>query len=245
VKLLASGHTADGVLPSSWRVHPAAAANGLWSTADDLARFIIEVQRAKAGESKLLSKERATEFLTPGFTELALGPRIFGEGDATRFTQVGTTEGFEAVMVGYLDGGRGAVVLTNGEGGVALAQEILLAIAKEYGWPDYAPRPAKRIEPEVLNSYTGKYEFPETNLGDRALPKLTVDAYVENGTLTWAPEGLEPRPLYGEAKDQFFALDGAPGVTFERDEKGRVVTAIVRGGGLERKGTRKAAAPAP
>jgi hypothetical protein len=40
-------------------------------------------------------------------------------------------------MFGYLEGGRGAVVMTNGDQGGALATEIMRSIAVEYDWPDF------------------------------------------------------------------------------------------------------------
>ena len=41
------------------------------------------------------------------------------------------------MLFAYREGGRGAIVMTNGDRGSALANEILRAISAEYGWPDY------------------------------------------------------------------------------------------------------------
>jgi len=38
-------------------------------------------------------------------------------------------------MVAFVEGGRGAVVMTNGDGGAELADEILASIARAYRWP--------------------------------------------------------------------------------------------------------------
>ena len=43
------------------------------------------------------------------------------------------------MMFAYLSGGRGAIVMTNGDRGGALADEIVGSIAIEYGWPDFKP----------------------------------------------------------------------------------------------------------
>lgn len=243
ISQLATGHDREGAVSGGWRVYPEQAAAGLWTTAEDLARFIVEVQSARAGRGKVLTEALAREYLMPGFGEMALGPRMFGRGEAARFTQVGQSAGFESVLVGYVTAGKGAVVLTNGEGGYPLAHEILLAIAQEYGWPGYAPRPAKRIEPEVLDAYAGRYLLEPLERDGRTLPPVEAETYVEGGQLFWRPEGLPPRPVYAEDAERFFALDGAPGVTFVRDVKGKVLGVVVQGGGLERRGKRVAATP--
>ena len=48
-------------------------------------------------------------------------------------------------MVAYENSGEGAVVMTNAQGGGALAIEIMRSIAVEYGWPDYRPRVLARF----------------------------------------------------------------------------------------------------
>ena len=40
-------------------------------------------------------------------------------------------------MYGYLTVGEGAVVMTNGDGGMRLANEITNSIALEYAWPGF------------------------------------------------------------------------------------------------------------
>jgi hypothetical protein len=43
------------------------------------------------------------------------------------------------MLFGYLEGGRGAGVITHGDRGGPLANEILRSIAAEYGWVDNKP----------------------------------------------------------------------------------------------------------
>jgi hypothetical protein len=42
-------------------------------------------------------------------------------------------------MYGYLTTGEGAVVMTNSDGGMGLANEIINSIAREYAWPQFKP----------------------------------------------------------------------------------------------------------
>lgn len=133
----ASGHRADGAaIPGRWRVHPEQAAAGLWSTPSDLARLAIALQRAAAGRNAgFLSPELAREMLSPQVGPSGLGFVVMGEGDQRIFRHSGSNVGFRARMVAFVDGGRGAVVMTNGDGGAELIDEIFESIARAYDWP--------------------------------------------------------------------------------------------------------------
>ncbi|HET6682025.1 MAG TPA: serine hydrolase domain-containing protein [Gemmatimonadaceae bacterium] len=135
--LAASGHHADGsVVPGAWRVYPQLAASGLWLNAEDMARFVIEVQRAWSGDaSARLRQGLARTMLAPVRGEQALGFRVEGAGETLRFVQDGATEGFRARLIGLLESGYGAVIFTNGDGGAALVDALTEAIARDEGWP--------------------------------------------------------------------------------------------------------------
>jgi len=127
--------TAGTVLPGRWHAYPEMMAAGLWTTATDLARYIIEIQNAYAGNSRVLSQTMAQAMLTPGLGNWGLGIQIAGVGDSARFTHGGSNAGFRGQFIGYVTGGRGVVVLTNGDAGGALANEIIGAVGREYDWP--------------------------------------------------------------------------------------------------------------
>ena len=133
--------------------YPEMAAAGLWTTPTDLARFAIEVQRSLTGKSNLvLSAEMTRQMLTATHGSWGLGPEISGSAADPLFRHGGVDAGFESLMVAYENGGEGAVVMTNAQGGGVLAIEIMRSIATEYGWPDYHPRVIGRfsILPKVL-----------------------------------------------------------------------------------------------
>jgi CubicO group peptidase (beta-lactamase class C family) len=125
--------------------YPFLASGGLWTTPSDLARFAIEIMRARAGESDLLlSQEMASEMLTPQIEvqesffsdSYGLGFELGGEGREFRFMHTGGTWGSTCLLWVHPETGQGAVIMTNsasGEG--AIRFEILLSIAAEYGWP--------------------------------------------------------------------------------------------------------------
>jgi CubicO group peptidase (beta-lactamase class C family) len=130
-------------------IYPEMAAAGLWSTPSDLAQLGIEIQNSLIGKSnRVLSVAMTKEMLTPVTTaamrkdsldDWALGWTISGTSAHPYFYKGGADTGFRAMIVVY-NQGDGAVVMTNGDGGGRLIQEILLSIAHEYNWPDYKPQ---------------------------------------------------------------------------------------------------------
>ena len=51
-----------------------------------------------------------------------------------RFWQGGSNEGFKSLLFGYADLGQGVVVMTNGEQGISLIQELVRSVATVYHW---------------------------------------------------------------------------------------------------------------
>jgi CubicO group peptidase (beta-lactamase class C family) len=132
----ATAHTNRGMpVQGRWHTYPEMMAAGLWTTPTDLARWIIEVQNAYAGRSRILGQPMARAMLTPGLGGWGLGMEIQGAADSLRFSHGGSNRGFRGRFVGYVSGGRGVVVLTNGDAGGTLASEIVGAVGREYDWP--------------------------------------------------------------------------------------------------------------
>jgi CubicO group peptidase (beta-lactamase class C family) len=140
------GTKADGTtLPGCWHVYPELAAAGLWTTPADLAKFVIALMKAGAGQgARSISPAIAPHMLTassePGLTRsrMSLGLLIDGIGSHERFYHWGVNTGFVALMIGYRSR-DGAVIMTNSDAGAALILEILRAIARVYAWPDADP----------------------------------------------------------------------------------------------------------
>ena len=138
--ITAHGHDATGgPIAERWRAHPELAAGGLWSTPADIAKWVIAVQRAHAGEGTLrLTRATTQQFFTPQINDWGLGPAIDGKGATARFTHGGGKLGFRSYMAAYCERGQGAIIATNGERGDHLCVEILHSLARVYDWPDYS-----------------------------------------------------------------------------------------------------------
>lgn len=174
----ASGHRSDGtIVQGRWYTHPEMAAAGLWTTPSDVARYAIEVQLAAAGRSnKVLSQPTAAQILTRQTGTHGLGPGLGGEGHDASFSHGGANQGFRAYFIAFRERGQGAVVMTNADGGGALASEIVRALAEEYDWPSSRPveKTAVDVALETLSSVAGRYAL-------EAQPSMVITITVDSG----------------------------------------------------------------
>ena len=163
--LAAWAHDSSGApVPDGCHVYPEVQAAGLWTTAVDLARWVIGVQQVLRGErSGPISRGTALEMVTGvGVGPFGLGPELAGEGRLWRFMHSGGNEGFKTWVDGLVELPTGAAVLTNGDGGSTLCVEIRRAIAAEYGWGEIGAPPIElaAVDPALLQSYVGRYVGP-------------------------------------------------------------------------------------
>ena len=220
----AAGHGENGeVIKGKRHTYPEMAAAGLWTTPSDLARFAIEIQKSRAGKSnKVLTTEMINQMLTVQSGDYGLGIGVRGTGKALNFSHGGSNEGFRCMMFAYAETGQGAVIMTNGDAGGPLADEIFHSIAKEYGWPDYQirEREVAQVDPKVYESYLGKYQIMGAD--------VTVTA--DNGHLfiQARPFGPNKVELYPESETKYFITLDDVTFTFVKDDKGQVVELTVQ-----------------
>lgn len=146
----AAAHQPDGTpLPGRWHTYPELAAAGLWSTPSDLARWLLALsQSATQGQpAALLSPELTQQMMTnhsPGLAgwghAYGLGLNLHGRGRSLSFGHSGINQGYRALAVMYPHTGQGVVIMTNGENGLPLYNEILRGVAVAYDWPGNKPQ---------------------------------------------------------------------------------------------------------
>ena len=239
----ASAHSSNGeVKKGKWHIYPEMAAAGLWTTPKDLAAWALEIAAARAGRSsKVLSQAMATRMLTAQKEPFGLGPALGGTGRGFHFGHGGSNEGFRCELIYFPEVGKGAAIMTNADDGSAVVSETFMALAAEYGWPDYGQeeRATVVLDPKALDALAGEYQAPDPN--QPGAPPIPVLVTHEGERLF-----LEVRPyvpkheIFPASADSFFALTGA-GMTFTRDASGR--GAALRLGGITAK--RKPASPSP
>lgn len=133
----AHAHDREGAARSApWHVYPEQSAAGLWTTPTDLARFLIEVQRAVRGpRGEVLDQAAAREMITPvGVGPYGVGLSVEKRGEGWYFGHTGSNRGFRALLVGHVRKGYGLVVMTNGDRGGTVMNEIEERVIRAYGW---------------------------------------------------------------------------------------------------------------
>lgn len=161
----AVGHGGTGApVVGGHHVYPELQAAGLWTTATDLARFLVGVQRLLRGEpGGPISPDTARLMVTRvDGGPFGLGPELVGDGPDRLFGHSGGNEGFRSQMDAMVDGGSGGVVLTNADAGTTLCAEVRRSFGAEYGWCDLGAPPITLadVDHDVLRSYAGRYRGP-------------------------------------------------------------------------------------
>ncbi|UCG61060.1 MAG: serine hydrolase [Candidatus Zixiibacteriota bacterium] len=226
----AVGHNGMGsILEGYWRRVTNLAGGGLWTTPSDLCRYAMEIQKALKGQSTVISRELAEEMLTAQVGSYGLGLILEGEGDCLTFGHGGNISGYNNTFFAYAHKGRGVAVMTNGQRGSALSEEIVRAVAVVYDWLELKPdviTPAL-LSPEELNKYTGRFVFNNA---------LTANVSVEDGHLKMIGEDGRVFLWYPDADNHFYDLYSGWQLEFifgEGDQVTGAVIAIAEGMGVK------------
>ena len=141
VKGIALGHDESGkALEGGWHQYPEMAAGGLWSTAEDLAYFIIAIQKSYHGESgAILRPVTIHDALKPLIENAAfadrygLGFQVIGDPEAGSliFWHAGGIPGFDSYYFGDVVTGQGAAIIINKKGAGDLMKELINDIRLE------------------------------------------------------------------------------------------------------------------
>ena len=205
----ASGYLPDGTMTKGERhTYPEMAAAGLWTTAEDLGAFAIDIQRTLKGKSEVvLSQTMATKMLTP-FVEEFTGLGIFlnKKKDEIYFGHGGWDEGFSSEMIAHKDKGYGVVVLTNSNHPPFIS-ELIRAVAISYGWDNYVPTHKKMASSaEELSILSGRYKVNNDDF---------IEIYREGDKLLRKNMRSEPAELFKISENTYTSRTNERPVKFE------------------------------
>jgi len=223
----AAGYLADrSAVPGGWHAFPEMAPAGLWTTPTDLAKYIIGVQQAFAGRSKVLSAEIVRQMLTNQRAGMGLGPSVQGTGNRLRFSHNGRTRGFDALLIADARlNGDGLVVMMNGNDNTRFSQgnccqnQIVNFVARKYTWQDYEFPPTPEIvqpvdvAPAVLSAVTGRYEFQN--------PTMMAFGAQEGRVYTYE-DGLPDEDFVPASDGRFISTERAISFRVSRTANGEV-----------------------
>jgi CubicO group peptidase (beta-lactamase class C family) len=147
----ASAHGQSGQpIYGKWLTYPEMGPSGLWTTPSDLAQLVVEIMRARAGQSNIvLSQDMADQMLSaqtedisyeeatlmhPLYADWGLGWQLLHLGRNSYFVHGGDNpEGFQSIVFAIPEQGWSVVIMTNGANGQGLSYEILYTVAEAYG----------------------------------------------------------------------------------------------------------------
>ncbi|WP_115120751.1 serine hydrolase [Synechococcus sp. UW105] len=133
----AVAHDSNGQsLDVPWKVYPELAAAGLWSTSEELATLVRALQRTAAGDVVMpFSRALVRDLWRPvGVGSFSAGFNVFQQGEGWYFAHMGSNQGYRSFLMAHQTKGYGLVVMTNGDGGEPLIENICRRIQMAYDW---------------------------------------------------------------------------------------------------------------
>ena len=163
LKFAAAGYLPNKkAVPGKRHVYPEMAAAGLWTTAEDLAKFAIDVQMGiKSNKSQVLSNSMANKMLTPWVSKnVGLGFFIDTKKHGAYFGHGGWDEGFSADLIAHKNKGYGVAIMTNSNH-PAFIEELKNAVASTYQWQEYIQPDFSSLDifDSELQRISGRYFF--------------------------------------------------------------------------------------
>ncbi|HVM89906.1 MAG TPA: serine hydrolase domain-containing protein [Puia sp.] len=204
-----------------YHIYPEKAAAGLWTTATDLAKFVIEIQLSLKGVSNKVLTQKTTELmLTPYLqsSNAAFGFFVDKKGNDYYFQHSGLNEGFSSQYYGSMKGGNGVVVLVNSDNTDFMA-EVVNSVATVYGWKnfyEFAQKKIIKVADSITDKYIGRYKFDNTDNGPSIIKEKGVLYLVDpNSPTKWE--------IYFTSEKEFFMIAAHwANQQFFTDEKGQV-----------------------
>ncbi len=163
---IASGHKGSGepLRNKRYNIYPERGAAGPWSTALDMAKLIIELQKEYHNESELIvNRDLISEMFSPQINSKGLGVNLKGLDHPDAFWHAGQNLGYTGLFYGLINQRSGAVILLNSDGGTKLMQEFITAVAQAYDWPVMKSAQSLPIPGELQLKLIGQYRDPATN----------------------------------------------------------------------------------
>jgi len=219
--LAATGYLPDGSMTKGKRhTYPEMAPAGLWTNAEDLAKFAINIQQTLKGQSKKgLSKDMTTKMLTP-FVEDFIGLGIFidKKNDEIYFGHGGWNEGFSSELKAHKDKGYGVVVLINSNHPDFIS-ELIRSVAITYEWDDYVIVHKKmEIEQSIIAEISGRYRINENRL---------VEVFQNNNQLFGKQIGEEPIEIIKISDSTFVKRDINLLIQFKPNSENKTMNMLI------------------
>jgi CubicO group peptidase (beta-lactamase class C family) len=148
-------------VPGGWYIQPQYASSGIWSTARDLATYLLEIQKAIKGKSKILSQQSALQIADRNFRFPGEPVPALPINDHMMFGQTSHNHGYMTFLECSATSGRGIVIMANSDNGQQLITEIRNGIDNVYQWRFHSPKDGIQLTSDQLKAFDGKYRFKQ------------------------------------------------------------------------------------
>ncbi len=213
--------TKGKLIKAVWHNYPEVAAAGLWTTPSDLIEYCFHIRNIYNEEVRgVLPQSMVKEMLTPGMNGWGLGPRVQKNEEVFQFGHDGKNAGFTNMMRAFVNKGDAIVVMTNGDNGMKIIEEIVRAASKVYGWKmggeTLKVKPIE-LEAVVLKKFVGEYPY---QFGE---DKGLIKAKVKKGILELKDSGMDDALNLTPLSDtEFIDLEQGIMIDFKVNDKGTV-----------------------
>jgi CubicO group peptidase (beta-lactamase class C family) len=213
----ATAYLGNHAIPPRKYFNSNSAAGGLWSTASDMAKLLIELQQEYNGKSsRILKQSTIRQMLVPGpqiMPDMSQGLGIvIGGKPGAHFMEHGGSGIFHDEMLAYFQGSEnGLVVMANSSNAGVLVEEVLRSAATVYGWPDFRQEPHRVVPFDVATAS----KFFGTFGPIRFVPS-------SGGFAVEMPVGDTPQRVYMDRPGHFFVLGGPQEFTFSDEVNGQM-----------------------
>ncbi|WP_370896476.1 serine hydrolase domain-containing protein [Chryseobacterium gossypii] len=189
----ATGYSSN-LKPFPYKIYPFEAAGGIWTTPDDLGKFIIAlIKDYKKGTNLILSENMTQHVFNKGQDVDKLAFPLWNWKNDIVFRHTGHINGFTSFIFGSVTNEQALIVMTNGENTQDLFDYLQRTVAKEYNWEYMQPEfftPIK-INSATLRRYTGTFDWEGKYLAvTREGEKLFIQINSELYDLTPVGENL-------------------------------------------------------
>lgn len=205
---------------------------GIWTTATDLAKFVIEIQLSLKGASNKILTQKTTELMLTPYLQspnYSFGVFYSKKGDDYYFQHSGLNEGFSSQYYGSMKDGKGVVVLVNSDN-TEFKDEVVNSVATVYDWKKFYPSATRKIvkvTKAVTDKYVGSYKFENSDTGPTIISEKD-DLYLigPGSNMKWK--------MHFTSDNEFFMLEAKwAKQQFFIDEKGDIKGFYILGDGYK------------
>lgn len=160
------GHDKEGnLIKGSWRIHPELGAAGLWSTSEDLAKFVNAILHSWHGENDDFLKQQTIKDMlrTQEHSLFGLGFELYHypDTDSLAFGHGGSNMGYKCQIKIFPEANAAFVIMTNGDNGTELIEECENSLLQTYQWarPLQTVKEVVSLSEDNLKERIGDYQY--------------------------------------------------------------------------------------